>query len=239
MYLITKEQFGVIAKHYNNQEVEIKFEEVNEFYTISEEIYGKVIKLGEHDGINIFSLTCPDVTVMPIKETDKIASLKDYLRNLYTGLKEAFPVYSEHMILYYLYKRSGINSVFSVKELQEAINQVKEDIVKEEIIKEIVKEEIVKEEVKEEIKEEIVKEEVKEEIVKEEIVETAPEEFKGGIDLLSFPNVNDEDFTAELSENEKKSIENAKEIISKSDNPLMEVEDIVCTRNLVGIEHTK
>jgi len=109
------------VNHYNKKEVEVKFENLNDYSVISEEPYGKIINLGEHEGISIFSLTCPNVSVEPIKE--KTGELANYIKLLYDTMKESFLDYSENMILYYLYKRTGINQLFSTKDLYELIKK--------------------------------------------------------------------------------------------------------------------
>lgn len=117
---MTKDQFKSIARHFS-KEAEFKVEDLSDC-TVSENCYGKILNLGEHEEIPIVSLTCPDVSVAPIKESDKAPEVSSCIKLLYDRLKESFSFYSEQMILYYLYKRPGINGVFSTKELYEFIN---------------------------------------------------------------------------------------------------------------------
>ena len=119
LYLISREQFTALVNYYNKTEIKnIQFEElktINSSYKISDQVYGRIVKLGQLDGIDIFSLTCPDLNINLFDKIEKTSHLLDYLKLLYNGLKQSFPSYSEHIILYYLYKRPGINGIFNTK----------------------------------------------------------------------------------------------------------------------------
>jgi hypothetical protein len=130
LYLISREQFATLAIHYaGHGSVPIPIPipsvpipitpvweslgQVGSSALVGDEAYGRVVKLGVLDGIGIYSFTCPDLKIVPA--TSSFPVPLEYLRTLYSGLRQSFAPYSEHMILYYMYKRPGVNGVYRAR----------------------------------------------------------------------------------------------------------------------------
>lgn len=99
-----------------------KLKELNSSYDVSDEPYGKIIRLGILEGIPILSLTHPGTKeITPLQPNDPTAPALslDYLKLIYKGLKQSFACYSDQLILYYLYKRPGVNGLMKTKQLCE------------------------------------------------------------------------------------------------------------------------
>ncbi len=229
-----------MTNYYSNKKVvtEVEFEKlksVGDSYTVSDGPYGRVMKLGELDGIIILSLTCPDLDLSPAEEPAPL----DYVKLLYRGLRQSFAPYSEHMILYYLYKRPGINGVLTTKHFTELCG-LNEKAWKKSGATAATE---VKSTGGTEVDEPVVKIVGGEpntgtpslaETVKCSTVDTNEE---GGLNLLEFPSVADESYDVTWPEKERKTLECVKKGIDKGESSLVESEaNSMCTNNLVAIE---
>jgi len=207
---------------------------VGKSYVISENPYGRLIKLGELDGIDIFSLTCPDPNLKACTEFSKsISNILDYIRLIYRGLKQSFASYSEHMILYYLYKRPGINGMLSTKHFSE-ICGLSEKTWKKTTATAITE---AKSTGGTELDEPIVKIDSQENSISESAKKNISPVKSMGLNLLEIPNVEEGTFTIKYQEKEKLNFENLRNGINKGESSLLESEDTssMCTNNLVSI----
>ena len=166
------------------------------------------------------------------------SALLDYMKILYKGLRQSFASYSEHMILYYLYKRPGINGIFSTKHLIEVCGLADKTWKKSAALSAT--------DVKStggttEADEPVVKIQTPDSSFAEHIKCSTMQtvgETKKGIDLLELPSVDEENCSLKWPEGEKAELEKIKNGISKGESSLIESEsgNSMCTNNLVGIE---
>lgn len=125
LYLVKKEQvsdiyhFAYNLKPFLINEALTSLDEKKETIIDEKNDYGKLIKLGELEKIQIISVSSP--TQKQIKSPD--CSL---LKVLYTSLKKAFSPYSNFLIMYYLYRQDGVKSYFSMSDLLNIFYKEKE-----------------------------------------------------------------------------------------------------------------
>eukprot|EP00826_Nyctotherus_ovalis_P011341 TRINITY_DN12956_c0_g4_i1.p2 TRINITY_DN12956_c0_g4~~TRINITY_DN12956_c0_g4_i1.p2 ORF type:complete len:213 (+),score=80.38 TRINITY_DN12956_c0_g4_i1:761-1399(+) len=159
--------------------------------------------------------------------------LIEYLKVLYKGLKQSFVSYSEHIILYYLYKRPGINGMFSTKHFIELCGISDRNVWKRSAASTAT-----------EVKSAGVGSDVEELVVKTISDNTMIEAAKcsnlqaGGLNLLELPFIDEDSCNINWSEQEKDAIESIRNSISRGESSLLESEEAnsLCTNNLVEIE---
>ena len=208
---------------------------MNSSWKVSEDAYGRILKLGELDGIDIFSLTCPNLAITSFNHPERALVLIEYLKALYKGLKQSFVSYSEHIILYYLYKRPGINGIFNTKHFIELCGITEKNIWKKSAASTAT-----------EIRSAIVGSEVEDVIVKTVSDNTMIEVAKcstlhtgeRGLNLLELPLIDEDSCNINWSEQEKDALESIRNSINRGESSLLESEDdsSLCTSNLVEIE---
>ena len=126
LYLISKSQFIDILKvKYNcNEQIEKESENIFKLQKINEEIvleeyqnelnfYNIIKNIGILNEINIYSITTKNNNI-DLQPPDK-----DYLNQIYLGLKESFYLYNDYLIMYYLYLIHGIKTTYNLKKLTE------------------------------------------------------------------------------------------------------------------------
>ena len=126
LYLITKNQLVDILKNeYKcNDKIDNEFDNIFKLEKINDEIilepyqteinfYNTIKKIGVFNKINIYSITTKNNNI------DIQAPDKEYLNQIYIGLKKAFYLYSDYLIMYYLYLTHEIKTTYSLKKLTE------------------------------------------------------------------------------------------------------------------------
>ena len=126
LYLITKNQLIDILKNEykcndkidNESENIFKLEKINdeiilEPYQTEINFYNTIKNVGVFNKINIYSITTKNNNI------DIQAPDKEYLNQIYIGLKKAFYLYSDYLIMYYLYLTQEIKTTYSLKKLTE------------------------------------------------------------------------------------------------------------------------
>ena len=73
---------------------------------------GAIVKLGEYDRIPMYSVAMP-----PLYPYKTVSPDIEYLKEIFIGLLEAFPSYSQDFFMYYLYTKQGIKSNYTVTQL--------------------------------------------------------------------------------------------------------------------------
>ena len=126
LYLITKNQLIDIMKNEykctekieNDSENIFKLQNINdefvlEQYQAEENFYNTIKKIGVFNEINIYSVTTKN------KNIDIQVPDKEYLHQIYIGLKQSFYLYSDYLIMYYLYLIHEIKTTYSLQKLTE------------------------------------------------------------------------------------------------------------------------
>ena len=145
LYLITKNQLIDILKNEykcndkidNESENIFKLEKINdeiilEPYQTEINFYNTIKNVGVFNKINIYSITTKNNNI------DIQAPDKEYLNQIYIGLKKSFYLYSNYLIIYYLYLTHEIKTTYSLKKLAEIfLENNKEKTENNIIIKEI------------------------------------------------------------------------------------------------------
>ena len=130
LYLISKNQLiDILKTQYNcNEEIEKYSENIFKLQKINEEMllekyqtevnfYNTIKNIGNLNEINIYSITTKN-NIIDIQPPDQ-----DYLNQIYLGLKESFYLYSDYLIIYYLYLIHEIKTTYSLKKLTEIFFQ--------------------------------------------------------------------------------------------------------------------
>ena len=117
-YLITKDQFEDVFKQENGIDIEkkihIDFNNAREkgAITLQKSWYGRVIFLGEEEGIPIYTLTAH----WDFKYEEIASPSYSYIRHIIMGIKQTYNLFDEQ-IAEYLYQKPGVDINFSKKEL--------------------------------------------------------------------------------------------------------------------------
>ena len=148
LYLITKNQLIDILKYeYKcNDKIDNEFDNIFKLQKINDEIilepyqtennfYNTIKNIGIFNNIKIYAITTKNNNV-DLQPPDK-----EYLNQIYIGLKKSFYLYSNYLIIYYLYLTHEIKTTYSLKKLAEIFlennKENKEKNEKNIIIKEI------------------------------------------------------------------------------------------------------
>ena len=126
LYLITKNQLIDILKNEykcnekieNDSENIFKLQNINDElildqYQVVDNFYNTIKKIGIFNQINIYSVTTKSKNI-DIQPPDK-----EYLYQIYIGLKQSFYLYSDYLIMYYLYLVHEIKTTYSLQKLTE------------------------------------------------------------------------------------------------------------------------
>lgn len=148
LYLILKTQFiDILKKEYKcNDKIDNESENIFKMQKANEELvldpsqdennfYNTLKSLGTFNGISIYSVTSRN-NMVDLQPPDK-----DYLNQIYIGLKKSFYLYSDYLIIYYLYLVHEIKTTYSLKKLIEIFIENKKESKEENknniVIKEI------------------------------------------------------------------------------------------------------
>jgi tetratricopeptide (TPR) repeat protein len=115
MYLITEQQFiDVVGQENDEANISIDFQKAKQkgSMVFHESWYGNMVYLGEQDGFPIYTFT----SIKNIALEAPVAPSPQYLRDIISGLKEAYPV-TDGEILKYLITKPGIKDNYSMGEL--------------------------------------------------------------------------------------------------------------------------
>ena len=126
LYLITKNQLIDILKieYKCNDKIDNEFDNIFKLKNVNDEIilepyqtennfYNAIKNIGTFNKINIYAITTKNNNI-DIQPPDK-----EYLNQIYNGLKNAFYLYSDYLIMYYLYLIHEIKTTYSLKKLTE------------------------------------------------------------------------------------------------------------------------
>lgn len=134
LYLILKAQFiDILTKEYKcNDKIDNESENIFKLQKANEELvldpyqdennfYNTLKSLGTFNGISIYSVTSRN-NIVDLQPPDK-----DYLNQIYIGLKKSFYLYSDYLIMYYLYLVHEIKTTYSLKKLIEIFIENKKE----------------------------------------------------------------------------------------------------------------
>ena len=126
LYLIFKSQLiDILKKEYNcNDKIDTETENIFKLQKINDEIeleqyqnesnfYNILKNIGIFNKINIYAITSK-INIIDLQPPDK-----DYLNQIYIGLKKSFYLYSDYLLMYYLYLIHEIKTTFSLQKLTE------------------------------------------------------------------------------------------------------------------------
>ena len=148
LYLILKAQLlDILKKEYNcNDKIDNELENIFKLQKINDELvldpcqdennfYNTLKNIGTFNDIIIYSVTSRN-NIVDLQPPDK-----DYLNQIYIGLKKSFYLYSDYLIMYYLYLVHEIKTTYSLKKLIEIFIENKKEVNEENknniVIKEI------------------------------------------------------------------------------------------------------
>lgn len=148
LYLILKAQLlDILKKEYNcNDKIDNELENIFKLQKINDELvldpcqdennfYNTLKNIGTFNNIIIYSVTSRN-NIVDLQPPDK-----DYLNQIYIGLKKSFYLYSDYLIMYYLYLVHEIKTTYSLKKLIEIFIENKKEVNEENknniVIKEI------------------------------------------------------------------------------------------------------
>ena len=144
LYLISKNQLiDILKTEYKcNDSIEKESENIFKLQNINDEIvleqyqnetnfYNIIKNVGIFNKINIYAITTKNINV------DSQPPDKEYLEQIYIGLKTSFYLYSDYLIIYYLYLIHEIKTTYSLKKLIEIFLENKKEVkeIKENKIK--------------------------------------------------------------------------------------------------------
>ena len=134
LYLILKTQLiDILKKEYNcNDKIDNESENIFKLQKANEELvldpcqdenkfYNTIKNIGTFNDISIFSVTSRN-NIVDLQPPDK-----DYLNQIYIGLKQSFYLYSDYLIMYYLYLVHEIKTTYSLKKLIEIFIENKKE----------------------------------------------------------------------------------------------------------------
>ena len=126
LYLILKNQFiDILKNEYNcNEKINNESENIFKLQKINDEMpldqyqsesnfYNTIKNIGIFNNINIYAITSKN-NIIDLQPPDK-----EYLNQIYIGLKKSFYLYSDYLIMYYLYLIHEIKTTYSLKKLTE------------------------------------------------------------------------------------------------------------------------
>ena len=134
LYLILKNQLiDILKKEFNcNDKIDNDLEKIFKLQKPNDEIaldqyqnesnfYNTLKNIGIFNKINIYSITSKN-DIIDLQPPDK-----DYLNQIYIGLKKSFYLYSDYLIMYYLYLIHGIKTTYSLQKLAEIFFEDKKE----------------------------------------------------------------------------------------------------------------
>ena len=134
LYLILKTQFiDILKKEYNcNNKIDNESENIFKLQKTNDELvldpcqdennfYNTLKNIGTFNDISIYSVTSRN-NIVDLQPPDK-----DYLNQIYIGLKKSFYLYSDYLIMYYLYLVHEIKTTYSLKKLIEIFIENKKE----------------------------------------------------------------------------------------------------------------
>ena len=149
LYLIKKEQLiDILKNEYNcNDKIENESDNISKLKKINDEIsleqfqkesifYNTIKNIGSLNNINIFAVTSNN------NQKDLQPPDKEYLNQIFIGLKKSFYLYSEYLIIYYLYLNHEIKTTYSLKKLSEILFENKIELKKDNMNNNIIIKEI-------------------------------------------------------------------------------------------------
>jgi len=126
LYLILKNQLiDILKNEYNcNEKINNESENIFKLQKINDEMpldqyqsesnfYNTIKNIGIFNNINIYAITSKN-NIIDLQPPDK-----GYLNQIYIGLKKSFYLYSDYLIIYYLYLIHEIKTTYSLKKLTE------------------------------------------------------------------------------------------------------------------------
>ena len=126
LYLILKNQLiDILKNEYNcNEKINNESENIFKLQKINDEMpldqyqsesnfYNTIKNIGLFNNINIYAITSKN-NIIDLQPPDK-----EYLNQIYIGLKKSFYLYSDYLIMYYLYLIHEIKTTYSLKKLTE------------------------------------------------------------------------------------------------------------------------
>lgn len=135
LYLILKNQLiDILKNEYNcnekiNNESEniFKLQKINDEMTLDQyqsesNFYNTIKNIGIFNDINIYAVTSKN-NIIDLQPPDK-----EYLNQIYIGLKKSFYLYSDYLIMYYLYLIHEIKTTYSLKKLTEIFFENKTEL---------------------------------------------------------------------------------------------------------------
>lgn len=118
MYLITTDQFiEVLKQETNRRDIKVDFEEAmksENYIVIENSWYGKIIYLGNHENIPVFTFT-NEINL----ECNKPST--DYVKIIAKGIKKAYGLSSKELVKYFI-GTGGIEGNYTLTELEDVFN---------------------------------------------------------------------------------------------------------------------